>query len=512
MWADAICINQSNDEEKARQVPLMDKYYSEAQRVLVWLGSSGTYTDLVMDKVKALNKSLNAIKKPILIADETIQSHGLPVQNDPLWQGIREIFARKWYRRLWIVQEVALASHVVVFCGSKSVEWHELSSLTDHLARSGLTPFARGSVNVHPSKTDGFDAMMLPDFIKVFRGLGKTFSLCRLCTVARSRETTEPIDKVYAVLGLIEEAVRKKIKVDYSQESRQKYWRVYIDLATVMLQGDPDLFLLQIASSKQRPPELPSWCPNFNSISEALMLPRGFYRAGMASGDSVEHNQMPYLGRASDSKGIRLLGLQIDEIAEVVDSSWQWDMELAQQKGPDGCAAKGFKWMNECRALSSRVLHMRDAIPEQLIRTLIVNILHHPATYAPDLKSLWESFSAATVYLQAVRDVGSLASRCMTQHELLCAQQYLQALNVVCRGRRFFVTKRGFLGIGPLQTKAEDLVYVFRGAQVPFLFRRELAGDCVKLLGEAFLDGMMDGQAFGDRRHEDKIETILTVV
>ena len=512
VWADAICINQSNDEEKARQVPLMDKYYSEAQRVLVWLGSSGTHTDLVMDEVKALNKSLETIERSILISDKTLQSHGLPIQNDPFWQGISEIFARNWYRRLWVVQEVALASHVVVFCGSKSIEWHELSSLADHLGRTGLTALARGNVNVDPSKTDGFDAMMVPDFIKDFRGQGKPYSLNRLCHFARSRDTTEPIDKVYAVLGLIDEAVRKMIKVDYSPESRQTYWKIYIDLGTVMLQEDPGLFMLQIASSKQRPPELPSWCPNFNSTSDALMLPRGFYKTGMTGGDSVEHNRMPYLGRASDSKGIKLLGLPIDEIAEVVGSSWQWDRELAQQKGPDGCAARGFKWMNECRALSSRVLQMPNAIPEQLVRTLIANILHHPATYAPDPKCLWESVFPATVYLQAVRDVGTLASRYMTQHELLCAQRYLQALNMACSGRRFFATKCGFLGIGPLETKAGDLVYVFKGAQVPFLFRRELVGDCFKLLGEAYVDGMMDGQAFGERQHDDRIETVLTVI
>ena len=103
VWADAICINQFNDEEKARQVPLMDKYYSEAQRVLVWLGPSGTYTDRVMDEVKALNKSLETIERDILITDKALQSHGLPIHNDPLWQGVSEIFARKWYRRLWVV-------------------------------------------------------------------------------------------------------------------------------------------------------------------------------------------------------------------------------------------------------------------------------------------------------------------------------------------------------------------------------------------------------------------------
>lgn len=38
LWIDAICINQHDLAEKARQIPLMTRIYSTAARVLVWLG------------------------------------------------------------------------------------------------------------------------------------------------------------------------------------------------------------------------------------------------------------------------------------------------------------------------------------------------------------------------------------------------------------------------------------------------------------------------------------------
>lgn len=141
----------------------------------------------------------------------------------------------------------------------------------------------------------------------------------------------------------------------------------------------------------------------------------------------------------------------------------------------------------EARLRPSRVLQTRDSIPQQLIRTLIANIFHHPSTSAPGLLELQESVSAATIYLQAVRDVGSLAGQYMTQPEMLCAQRYLRALNMVCAGRRFFTTTRRSLGIGPSQTQAGDLAYIFKGAQVPFLFRQEQTGDCFKLVGETYI-------------------------
>jgi hypothetical protein len=47
-----------------------------------------------MDEVKALNKSLEIIEKLILIIDKLLQNYGLPIQNDPLWKIIGEIFVR----------------------------------------------------------------------------------------------------------------------------------------------------------------------------------------------------------------------------------------------------------------------------------------------------------------------------------------------------------------------------------------------------------------------------------
>lgn len=38
LWIDALCINQSSNTERSRQVPLMGDIYESASRVLIWLG------------------------------------------------------------------------------------------------------------------------------------------------------------------------------------------------------------------------------------------------------------------------------------------------------------------------------------------------------------------------------------------------------------------------------------------------------------------------------------------
>jgi hypothetical protein len=45
-WLDAICINQGDEKEKAIQVPLLWKIFSDAESVLVYRGEPGGYTKI----------------------------------------------------------------------------------------------------------------------------------------------------------------------------------------------------------------------------------------------------------------------------------------------------------------------------------------------------------------------------------------------------------------------------------------------------------------------------------
>ncbi|PSN73498.1 HET-domain-containing protein, partial [Corynespora cassiicola Philippines] len=38
LWADGICINQSDKDDRSHQVQLMSLVYSRASKVLIWLG------------------------------------------------------------------------------------------------------------------------------------------------------------------------------------------------------------------------------------------------------------------------------------------------------------------------------------------------------------------------------------------------------------------------------------------------------------------------------------------
>ena len=56
IWIDAICINQDDNEEKSKQVPLMGEIYSQAREVFVWLGDH--HVSLVSDILTYIDGNL----------------------------------------------------------------------------------------------------------------------------------------------------------------------------------------------------------------------------------------------------------------------------------------------------------------------------------------------------------------------------------------------------------------------------------------------------------------------
>jgi hypothetical protein len=89
IWVDAICIDQNNLEEKGRQVQLMAKIYSQATRVLVWLGETADDSDKALEGicVAAEKESTDSLN------DKTVQ------------QAILVLLQRPWFRRIWVREE-----------------------------------------------------------------------------------------------------------------------------------------------------------------------------------------------------------------------------------------------------------------------------------------------------------------------------------------------------------------------------------------------------------------------
>ncbi|KAH8744939.1 hypothetical protein F5882DRAFT_266706, partial [Hyaloscypha sp. PMI_1271] len=65
-------------------------------------------------------------------------------------------------------------------------------------------------------------------------------------------------------------------------------------------------------------------------------------------------------------------------------------------------------------------------------------------------------------------------------------------------GRKFCLTRRGYIGLAPLAARPGDMVYVLAGVRLPLILRQDERHDVspyVRLVGCSYVHGLMDGKA-----------------
>lgn len=207
LWVDAVCINQSKVLELNHQVQMMRHIYGGAESVSIWLGSAHSHSDDVMQR---LSDGVGYPKKSLT----STQSETAAVWTRHEGQGMLSLFTRQYWRRMWVIQEVLLAKHVVVHCGAHSAAWEMLNEVYDHLrtvkkrALELYTPFAHAmlaspAMALVKCKTE-WTAERPP-----LRVLIRNYA---------SHESTDIRDKVYALIGIADDA--SDLLVDYNKTTK----------------------------------------------------------------------------------------------------------------------------------------------------------------------------------------------------------------------------------------------------------------------------------------------------
>ena len=303
LWVDAICINQASDAEKAMQVAKMHNIYRKAKGVYVWLGKEENGSDeafiainnvVINDDVIPTDMRKHLMERIINYRSESPQLFDVS-----LFKPLAALSRRPWFRRLWIAQEYFYGRSVQFFCGSKVLDGEKLQTvlmkLTIHCFGGPEPP---GFLNEN-ALFMGYHALIELDKIKKMQNEGKKLTFFDFVMLGRKRFAKEPIDRIYAAFGMaegIDEIYRKEILIDYSKDSRANYWRVYTTFGKIALQHEPQLRLLSVVSSENRPAAWPSWCPNLNSTSRTAELDRvEIFAAGWPSMNHgrVHHNPKP---------------------------------------------------------------------------------------------------------------------------------------------------------------------------------------------------------------------------
>ncbi|KAH7094297.1 heterokaryon incompatibility protein-domain-containing protein [Paraphoma chrysanthemicola] len=118
LWIDAICINQSDDIEKASQVGRMGLIYARADKVHIWLGPAAA-EDQISLVFSILRDRASEIRR------RTAADSPSP-RPETFVAPVLSFLERPWFGRRWILQEVKLARVAAVHCGKHRLSWIEV--------------------------------------------------------------------------------------------------------------------------------------------------------------------------------------------------------------------------------------------------------------------------------------------------------------------------------------------------------------------------------------------------
>lgn len=121
MWVDQICINQSNNKEKEQQIPLMSKIYGQAASTVIWLGEATEGSVEAFELLKRLGIFFDGCDSSI--PPEDFERVFFCSAKDHRWKHLWDLVNRRWFTRLWIIQEVILSGNAWIVCGETELHW-----------------------------------------------------------------------------------------------------------------------------------------------------------------------------------------------------------------------------------------------------------------------------------------------------------------------------------------------------------------------------------------------------
>ena len=496
VWADGICIDQSDDSdeggEKSCQIRLMPEIFKSAEEVVAWVGEETNNDRDALDYFRKLAAVLEQQEASSSFESESGSGTvSLTIAEDSaMWDSINKFFERPWFHRVWIIQELVFATKVKVVCGKGSAPWDDIYAAAKICSREAQ----KSSTNVMRHIAKNVSIVIRLGHLRLSYHMGKESERPPLLTLFQSfpyARATRARDKMFALLALASDALDPALNPDYGstlEQVVQTYARVFVERKSAMQ-------LLQHAglSSSRFPSWIPDWVTNMprQTITTWRSKPDGVFSAC-----TLESDMSLYPGD-EDKNVLRAKGYVFDTIVQVGETSFQTSdrieylQELSQfvrsrPSYPTGEPLKDLEWMipigdrieSELRQGGERVdfrsaylafteyLHLGERVTDwkmEIERARAMANMKHFLFQPQELRQLlWP-------YLQTALDF---------------AERFADA--------RACITAKGYVGIVPGQSEEGDSVVILHGGAVPFIMRRhhDPPGQYV-LLGECYVHGIM---------------------
>jgi len=503
IWIDAICIDQSSTLEKVHQIGMMREIYALAEKVIVWLDLQLDVGDEGFQRLRSFHEESSV--------EELLEPPGF-------WISVNLIVANKYWKRMWVQQELSNASSLSIQCRRDQVPafalMHYQRLVMAKLEREDTRDIRAFEVATNDPLRRAAQFFPYTNDTPVQRSQGNPFFgthqyhlIYDALEHCRRFEATDPRDKIFALLGFIAAWEEAPIVVDYELSVLQVYAQLakhiageYYSLAFLCdcIYGDSD-------PSHQ----LPTWVPDYSKAPSADLF------AYTAESTTVDHRFVTPPRFSMDNRSLFIEGIRVDSVLIPY-------RQLGFQEILHDLPAQEFFGLFHDLTRTALELRRGAGIPslspigttdelmflEQysiLLMTMIGMVLKDP-----DLQYLLD-FNKQIGFFQEMEKQGKRLS--LSYSQLLRSQNGFFCNNAAevewliltrLRGRVIYLSQRGVIGLAPAATRPGDEVWSIWGCQWPLILRK--VDDHYIVIGPAYHQSLcihseiLDGEYTGDGR------------
>ena len=534
IWADGICINQSDLDERSFQVQMMGDIYRQAKGVQIWLGET---KDMVNDAehsatpdfwdaedaVKTFTRFLQSEKllstiPPLATSEHSALEPNIPgaikilellaadlhlyqmpffkvidpgaIGSCPVWfvsiRSLAAILSCSWWTRVWTIQEAMLSPQATVRIGEYQAPLSLFSSISSSLRKheSGCCSTAQalwyGNLDICRPLLRARSE--LEEFLTFTNdGLEGRITLTRAFLVSSKRKAFDPRDHVYALYGVLHRKDRL-IKPSYKLSTD----KVFTNATRVLFQAARSIDTLAFAIGVEagNPLKLPSWVCDWRRQPDIIISVQ-LHKAS---------NGEPFITKQTTDTILTVEACKVDFISATKNPTGHPFFELDKLKDDVNCVEE---WMSLFDMQNSKE---RFAFWTTIMLGFVVLGGESRRILPNDLIKIETWWELATSAVKQGKGGSHLNSR---DTDLIAIAAIIRKS---VREYRFWLTSQGFPGVGSQTLEKGDEVFVTKGSRVPLIFRPiedTLAQSFgvptnergYLFVGQCYLHGFMDGEA-----------------
>lgn len=513
IWIDAICIDQLNIQERNSGVRTMKDIYSTATCTFIWLGSDHHNNSAVGLKALQALAQVWTGRSPeaheLYTKFETRQEGELDIASiqslnsevtdavtEEQLEAVLSLFTRRWMSRAWVVQEAAMSTFGLIWCGDNApVGWEVFQAACALLEQHNMINMSRGDYSPGLINMWVFRARQFSVLIDAAQERAQNIQKDLPDALFRHQrfEASDPRDKVYSALGLTSDV--DLVVIDYNLTVME----IFMQTCTAWTLKHNSLKFLKYCGQPTKL-GLPSWVPDWT----ILRTRQAFHPFGMLDVSSLVENSV-YVAGGIARPQMRILDSclmtnanRVGLITYVGPMYKEKNLVVINRIEEEHVANDlAISMVSDFSKMEQIYSDLKELDWSVLLQGSSEKTSSGALIYGPTMEPIQLALRNTLLAAQFTDSSGKNRTANMTELQVefvKYAQRIFPRMLINFVDRNIATTSRGHLALVPELTKVGDTVFLIQGNDMPYILREAANGEW-KFIGECYVHGIMYGEA-----------------